>query len=632
MRAAMARAEVGDDVYGEDPTVARLEERVAGLFGHEAALFTPTGSMANVLAVRSLVGAGQEVLCEASAHIARAELGAHAAYTGLTMRTWIHPRGQVDLPTIQTIFAPDMGPFFVPHRGDLGREHPQLRRRRGAPARRTCATCASTPPASASRVHMDGARIWNAHVATGVPLAEYGAVADVMAVCLSKGLGAPVGSLMVGSADAIAEARVWRKRMGGGMRQVGILAAAGLHALDHHVERLADDHAHARLLAEACGVDPATVDTNIVVVQRADAADVRRGARARPGVIVSHGRPDRRTPRHAPRRHPRRRREGRGGARRARWMRILSGRAPSARWTRDVACGGMTRFSRWCRRRPRRAAGRRRCPSRSRRSRRPTSDVGAGDPARTASPRRTRHPWSGYVETDGGARPARGGRLHRRRRAVRRRAPGCGRGGAAATTGGSTGCWSPGETDLVHQLGADDRVALRADSARLSRDPDIRLPRTADLVPPVLAERLLRDVDADERTPASPRRRVAGVDAPGLRLAPAAAQSSIDHVDLWADPDSGVPLRVEVFADGRVRARRSRQRVPRLLRRDAAASSDRLRRRRPGPRSSTTTCSTSPTPPTSTPRCARPTRSPAWPKSPSVRRRRRRLRRRASPS
>jgi threonine aldolase len=119
---------------------------------------------------------------------------------------------------------------------------------------------------------MDGARIWNAHVATGVPLSEYGAIASVLSVCLSKGLGAPVGSLMIGSQDAVDAARVRRKRMGGGMRQVGILAAAGLHALDHHVERLADDHAHARLLAEACGVDPDTVDTNIVVVQRSDAA------------------------------------------------------------------------------------------------------------------------------------------------------------------------------------------------------------------------------------------------------------------------------------------------------------------------------------------------------------------------
>ena len=157
-----------------------------------------------------------------------------------------------------------------------------------------------------TRIHMDGARIWNAHVATGTPFAEYGAVADVLAVCLSKGLGAPVGSLMVGDRDAIAEARVWRKRLGGGMRQVGILAAAGLHALDHHVERLADDHAHARLLAEACGVDPDTVDTNIVVVERDDAATLRGRGRGA-GRAGRPGRTARRTPRHPPRRQRRRR-------------------------------------------------------------------------------------------------------------------------------------------------------------------------------------------------------------------------------------------------------------------------------------------------------------------------------------
>jgi threonine aldolase len=285
MRQAMAHAEVGDDVYGEDPTVRRLEEHVAGLFGHEAALFTPTGSMANVLAVRSLVAPGQEVLCEASAHIARAELGAHGAYTGLTMRTWIDDRGQVDLPVIEKLFAPDMGPFFVPtaaisventHNFAGGAVLPI----EGLLDLREFATGAG------ARIHMDGARIWNAHVATGVPLAEYGAIADVMAVCLSKGLGAPVGSLMVGTADAVAEARIWRKRMGGGMRQTGILAAAGLHALEHHLDRLADDHAHARLLAEACGVDPATVDTNIVVVPRADAADFVAATREA-GVLVA---------------------------------------------------------------------------------------------------------------------------------------------------------------------------------------------------------------------------------------------------------------------------------------------------------------------------------------------------------
>jgi threonine aldolase len=271
MRAAMARAEVGDDVYGEDPTVRALEERVAGLFGHEAALFTPTGSMANVLAVGSLVAPGQEVLCEASAHIARAELGAHGAIGGITMRTWTHPRGAPDLAAIRAMFAPDMGPFFVrtaavsvenTHNFAGGAVVPlaELQELRDYAA------------GVGAGVHLDGARIWNAHVATGTPFGEYGATADVMAVCLSKGLGAPVGSLMVGSRDAVTEARVRRKRMGGGMRQAGILAAAGLHALDHHVERLAEDHANATLLAEACGVDPATVDTNIVVVERSDAA------------------------------------------------------------------------------------------------------------------------------------------------------------------------------------------------------------------------------------------------------------------------------------------------------------------------------------------------------------------------
>jgi threonine aldolase len=285
MRLAMARAEVGDDVYGEDPTVRRLEERVAGLFGHEAALFMPTGSMANVLAVRSLVAPGHEVLCESRAHIARAELGAHGAYSGVTMRTWIHERGQVDLPVIESLFAPDMGPFFVPTAA-ISVENTHNFAGGAVLPLEDLRALRSFADAAGARVHMDGARVWNAHVATGVPLAEYGAVAHVMAVCLSKGLGAPVGSLLVGTADTVTEARVWRKRMGGGMRQVGILAAAGLYALDHHVERLAEDHAHARLLAEACGVDPESVDTNIVVVPRPDAGEFVAAARDA-GVLVA---------------------------------------------------------------------------------------------------------------------------------------------------------------------------------------------------------------------------------------------------------------------------------------------------------------------------------------------------------
>ena len=283
MRAAMASAEVGDDVYGEDPTVLSLQERVADLFGKEAALFTPTGSMANVLAVRSLVGVGQEVLCEASAHIARAELGIHAAITGLTMRTWVG--NPLDLPMVRRLFAPDMGPFFVPtaavsventHNFGGGAVIPlaDLQELRRFADERSVG------------VHLDGARIWNAHVATGTPLEEYGAVADVLAVCLSKGLGAPVGSLVVGSARTIDDARVWRKRLGGGMRQVGILAAAGLHALDHHLERLAEDHEHARLLADACGADPSATETNIVVVDVPDAPEVVAAVREH-GVLVS---------------------------------------------------------------------------------------------------------------------------------------------------------------------------------------------------------------------------------------------------------------------------------------------------------------------------------------------------------
>jgi threonine aldolase len=265
--------------------VLTLQDRVAELFGHEAALFMPTGSMSNVLAVRALVQPGQEVLCESSAHIARAELGAHGAYTGVTMRTWTHPRGHVDLDAVRGLHAPDMGPFFVrtaaisvenTHNFAGGTVLPLDLLR----DLREWATGVGVG------VHLDGARIWNAHVATGTPLAEYGATADVLSVCLSKGLGAPVGSVLVGSADVVAEARVWRKRMGGGMRQVGVLAAAGLHALDHHVERLADDHEHARLLAEACDVDPDTVDTNIVVVERHDAAAFVEAAAAA-GVRVA---------------------------------------------------------------------------------------------------------------------------------------------------------------------------------------------------------------------------------------------------------------------------------------------------------------------------------------------------------
>ena len=281
MRHAMASAEVGDDVYGEDPTVAALEERVAGMFGKEAALFTATGSMANVLAVRSLVGHGQEVLCEASAHIARAELGVHGVVTGLTMRTWVGR--PLDLAMIETMFAPDMGPFFVPTRA-LSVENTHNFGGGAVIPTEDLVALRRFADEKGVGVHLDGARLWNAHVATGTPLADYGAVADALAVCLSKGLGAPIGSLVVGTRVAIDEARIWRKRLGGGMRQVGVLAAAGLYALDHNLERLAADHENARLIADALGAP--VPDTNIVVVDVPDAASVVASAREQ-GVIVS---------------------------------------------------------------------------------------------------------------------------------------------------------------------------------------------------------------------------------------------------------------------------------------------------------------------------------------------------------
>lgn len=284
MRRAMADAEVGDDVYAEDPTVTLLQERVAAMFGKEAALFTPTGSMANVLAVAALVGPGQEVLCESRAHILRAELGAHGALTGLTSRTWSHPDGQIDLPAIEEMYAPDMGPFFVRTTAVSVENTHNFAGGTVLPLADLQALRAWAISTGCS-VHLDGARIWNAHIATGTPLAEYGAVADTISVCLSKGLGAPIGSLMLGTADDIAEARIRRKRLGGGMRQVGVLAAAGLYALDHHLDRLAEDHDHARLIAEACGLDPATVPTNIVVVDVPSAPDVVAAA-AEQGVRI----------------------------------------------------------------------------------------------------------------------------------------------------------------------------------------------------------------------------------------------------------------------------------------------------------------------------------------------------------
>ena len=285
MRAAMAAAEVGDDVYGEDPTVAALEERVAGLLGHEAGLFVPSGSMGNQLGLRLLVAPGQELVCDSMAHVARAELGAAAVFAGITFRTWPAGRGLLDVADVRGLIAPDAGPYLVSTAAIEVENTHNFGGGTVQPAEQVAAV-QQLAREHGLGLHLDGARLWNAHVATGASLAELAAGFDTASVCLSKGLGAPVGSVLVSTAERIAQARVWRKRYGGGMRQVGILAAAGLYALDHHLARLADDHERARRLAKALGADPANVDTNIVVLDVPDAAAVAARA-AEDGVLVS---------------------------------------------------------------------------------------------------------------------------------------------------------------------------------------------------------------------------------------------------------------------------------------------------------------------------------------------------------
>ncbi|NUR96143.1 MAG: low specificity L-threonine aldolase [Kribbellaceae bacterium] len=272
MLAAMTAAPVGDDVYGEDPTVNALEEHVAGLLGHEAGLFTVTGSLANILGVRALVPPGGEVLCEASAHIVRAELGSHAAVSGVTTRTWSAPSGQIDLEQIRALIAPDLGPYFVVTSAVSVENTHNFG---GGSIQHSFDALADELATVGLPLHLDGARLWNAAVATGRTVASYASRAAAASVCLSKGLGAPVGSVLVGSAELIREARVWRKRLGAGWRQAGVLAAAGLYAVEHNIDRLAEDHANARAIAEVLAdaapgsVKPDQVETNIVVADLA---------------------------------------------------------------------------------------------------------------------------------------------------------------------------------------------------------------------------------------------------------------------------------------------------------------------------------------------------------------------------
>jgi threonine aldolase len=287
MRAAMLDAEVGDDVYGEDPTVRALEEYVADLFGKSAALFVPTGVMANHLGIRLLVGPGEELVCDAGAHILAHEDGGLAWHAGIQTRTGVGPRGLLDPELLKALIRPADDHTVGTRAIEIENTH-----NRGGGTVYPIDTLREIRALADTHgigVHIDGARIWNAHVATGTAFAEYGAVADTLSVCLSKGLGAPVGSVLLLAPDQVPAARRMRHRLGGGWRQAGLLAAAGLYALHHHIDRLAEDHANARILAEelrGAGLDARTPETNLFFVA-SPASPPLAAPRPGLGVLVS---------------------------------------------------------------------------------------------------------------------------------------------------------------------------------------------------------------------------------------------------------------------------------------------------------------------------------------------------------
>ena len=263
MLSAMVNAKVGDDVYGDDPTVNALEERVAEMFGKEAGLFTSTGSLSNQLGIRLLVKPGEELILDQTAHIARAELGAAAAFSGITTRTWLSVHGHLIAESALKLAHPDAGPYLVSTKAIAVEDTHNF----GGGTVQSISEIKKLHEGAQHlklTMHLDGARIWNAHVATGTSFKEFGKYFDTISVCFSKGLGAPIGSMLLSNKDRIAEARVWRKRYGAGMRQVGLLAAAANYALDHNIERLAKDHENAAKIAEACGLPKP--DTNIVAL------------------------------------------------------------------------------------------------------------------------------------------------------------------------------------------------------------------------------------------------------------------------------------------------------------------------------------------------------------------------------
>jgi threonine aldolase len=287
MRAAMAAAEVGDDCYAEDPTVARLEQTIADAFGFSAALYLPTGVMANHLALRLLAPPGQEVLCDADAHFLLYEDGALAWHAGITTRTTLSDDGVIRPDDLRRMIRPP-GRFSIgtravavenTHNRSGGRVFPLA----------TLQEIRKITDEDGIAVHCDGARIWNAHVKSGVSLIEYGRCFDTLSVCLSKGLGAPMGSVLLLDSSRLGEARVMKHRMGGGMRQAGIVAAAGIYAFEHNVDRLREDHENARIIADILregGADARDPETNMVLVVVNDPAQTV-AACADAGVKVS---------------------------------------------------------------------------------------------------------------------------------------------------------------------------------------------------------------------------------------------------------------------------------------------------------------------------------------------------------
>jgi len=269
MRRAMFEAEVGDDVYREDPTVNRLEERAAEIAGKPAALFVPTGTMGNTIAIKLLTEHGQEVICDSRAHLLDYELSMVAWFSGCVIRAIPTERGLLSAEEVRRSLRP-VSPYSAPTGAVAIEQTHNMAGGTVYPMRTVCEICDAAHQRGV-RVHMDGARIFNASAALGLPVHEIASRADTVMFCLSKALGAPAGSMLAGPADLIAKGRLYRKRLGGGMRQAGILAAAGLIALEDSPAKLPVDHANARFLAEGLAripgiqVDAGLVDTNIVV-------------------------------------------------------------------------------------------------------------------------------------------------------------------------------------------------------------------------------------------------------------------------------------------------------------------------------------------------------------------------------